>query len=128
MKPSFILFCFILFCLTACSEKSATAVHYNNRYSSPAIGGTSYSKNSNPTISGYDCVEDCSGHEAGKEWAEENDVTDPDDCGGKSESFIEGCRSYGEELNEEAAQEVADEEAERDAILESNNDSGDEYR
>lgn len=124
MKPSFILFCFILLYLTACSEESSKAVQYNSRYSSPAVGGTSYSKNSNLTSSGYDCTEDCSGHEAGKEWAEENDVTEPDNCGGNSESFIEGCRSYGEELNEAAA----DEEAERDAILESSNDSDDQYR
>lgn len=32
-----------------------------------------------------------SGHSAGYEWAEENDV---DDCGGNSQSFIEGCEEY----------------------------------
>ena len=26
------------------------------------------------TFSGYDCTEDCSGHEAGYNWAEENDI------------------------------------------------------
>jgi len=46
---------------------------------------------------GYECTDDCSGHEAGYEWAERKGITDPDDCGGKSESFIEGCRSYAEE-------------------------------
>lgn len=45
---------------------------------------------------GYACVVDCSGHEAGYEWAEENGIDDPDDCDGNSESFIEGCRSYAE--------------------------------
>lgn len=49
---------------------------------------------------GYTCTEDCSGHEAGYEWAEENDITDPDDCGGNSQSFIEGCESYAEEYQE----------------------------
>jgi hypothetical protein len=37
------------------------------------------------------------GHEAGYEWAEENDIDDPDDCGGNSDSFIEGCQAYAEE-------------------------------
>jgi len=46
---------------------------------------------------GYRCTDDCSGHEAGYEWAEEHEIHDPDDCGGKSESFIEGCRAWAEE-------------------------------
>lgn len=50
-----------------------------------------------PTYRGYVCTQDCSGHEAGYEWAEENDIEDPDDCGGNSYSFIEGCESYAEE-------------------------------
>lgn len=49
------------------------------------------------TFHGYDCTVDCSGHEAGYQWAEDHDITDPDDCGGNSESFIEGCRGYAEE-------------------------------
>jgi len=46
---------------------------------------------------GHRCTIDCSGHEAGYEWAEEHDIHDPDECGGNSESFIEGCRTYAEE-------------------------------
>lgn len=46
---------------------------------------------------GDDCTEDCSGHEAGYEWAAENEIDDPDDCGGRSWSFIEGCQAYAEE-------------------------------
>ncbi len=49
------------------------------------------------TFKGNACTDDCSGHEAGYNWAEEKGITDPDDCGGKSDSFIEGCRSYAEE-------------------------------
>jgi len=54
------------------------------------------------TFNNYPCTIDCSGHEAGYEWAEENSITDPDECEGKSDSFIEGCQSYAEEqqLNE----------------------------
>lgn len=55
-------------------------------------------KKSSPRIfGGYPCTVDCSGHEAGSEWAEEHGITDPDDCGGNSQSFIEGCQSYAEE-------------------------------
>ena len=46
---------------------------------------------------GYECTEDCSGHEAGYEWAEENSVDDSDNCDGNSNSFNEGCLIYVEE-------------------------------
>lgn len=48
-------------------------------------------------FNGYDCTDDCSGHEAGYLWAEENDISYPEDCDGNSDSFIEGCLSYVEE-------------------------------
>jgi hypothetical protein len=51
---------------------------------------------------GYDCTVDCSGHEAGYKWAEDHDIDDADDCGGNSESFIEGCRSYAEEQEQKS--------------------------
>ena len=57
---------------------------------------------------GYPCTEDCSGHEAGYEWAEENEIENPDDCGGNSDSFIEGCQSYAEEMQEENTDEYYD--------------------
>jgi len=43
------------------------------------------------------CTEDCSGHEAGYKWAEDHDVTDESECGGDSESFIEGCEAYAQD-------------------------------
>lgn len=55
---------------------------------------------SSDTYHGYDCTEDCSGHEAGYTWAENHDITDPDDCGGNSESFIEGCQAHAEEAGD----------------------------
>lgn len=64
------------------------------------------------TFNGYDCTVDCSGHEAGYDWAEENGITDPDDCGGNSNSFIEGCESYAEE--QESEEEDYDDEYEYD--------------
>lgn len=49
------------------------------------------------TFMGYDCTIDCSGHEAGYQWAEQNSIDDPDNCDGNSNSFNEGCQSYVEE-------------------------------
>ncbi len=49
------------------------------------------------TFNGYECTEDCSGHEAGYNWAEENSISDEYDCDGNSNSFNEGCVSYVEE-------------------------------
>lgn len=49
------------------------------------------------TKDNWNCTGDCSGHEAGYEWASEKGITDPSECGGKSESFIEGCEAYANE-------------------------------
>lgn len=49
------------------------------------------------TFGGYDCTDDCSGHEAGYEWANAQGIDDPSDCGGNSQSFIEGCEAYANE-------------------------------
>lgn len=49
------------------------------------------------TFEGYECTEDCSGHEAGYSWAEENYISDPAECDGNSNSFIEGCIAFAEE-------------------------------
>lgn len=43
---------------------------------------------------GDSCTEDCSGHEAGYEWADENGINDESDCDGTSNSFNEGCAAY----------------------------------
>jgi hypothetical protein len=56
---------------------------------------------------GYPCTRDCSGHEAGYEWAERKGVSDPDECGGNSESFREGCRAWAEEQAEDMPEENA---------------------
>ena len=50
---------------------------------------------------GYPCTVDCSGHEAGYGWAERKGIEDPDDCGGNSNSFIEGCQAWAEEQQEQ---------------------------
>lgn len=66
-----------------------------------AVSGTTYADQGEP----YGCTDDCSGHEAGYAWAEENDVTDASDCSGNSQSFIEGCAAFAEAY--QAAREEA---------------------
>ena len=46
---------------------------------------------------GYYCTDDCSGHQAGWNWAERNGIEDEGDCGGRSQSFIQGCWAYVEQ-------------------------------
>jgi hypothetical protein len=67
-------------------------------YNSVPVVDYNESSNYEPqTFGGNDCIGDCSGHEAGYNWAEEKDIDDPSDCGGNSNSFIEGCETYAEE-------------------------------
>lgn len=61
---------------------------------SVAAIGTATFIDSQETFGGYECTEDCSGHQAGYDWAEEHGIDDPDTCGGKSQSFIEGCMAF----------------------------------
>lgn len=53
-------------------------------------------------VGGFECTEDCSGHDAGYAWAEERGVADESECGGHSWSFEEGCVAYVEEQAGEA--------------------------
>lgn len=46
---------------------------------------------------GYLCTKDCSGHRAGYKWAQHNNIDKPEECRGKSQSFIEGCYAWIEE-------------------------------
>jgi hypothetical protein len=51
------------------------------------------------TFAGDPCTSDCSGHEAGYNWADEKGIDDESDCDtagdtSNSPSFAEGCRDY----------------------------------
>lgn len=46
------------------------------------------------TFDGYECADDCSGHQAGFDWAEENGIDDENSCSTPSQSFNEGCHSF----------------------------------
>jgi hypothetical protein len=118
----------LLVLVAACSPKSSTPVNRITANvpaalppSTPALATSSQPPSHSPSsrsqrlrYTAYECTVDCSGHEAGYEWAQDHDIDDPDDCDGKSASFIEGCRSYAEELLSETKmdedEEVDDEE------------------
>ena len=92
--------------LTGCSESAKvddTATEETSTYDDSAQAveeaptDEATASYSGEEFHGNPCIGDCSGHEAGYQWAEENSITDPDTCGGNSNSFIEGCQSYAEE-------------------------------
>lgn len=66
-------------------------------YSGWYVEDVDQSNNPPITSNNWECTDDCSGHEAGYEWASDQGISDPDDCGGKSDSFIEGCMAYANE-------------------------------
>ncbi|MEI6553438.1 MAG: hypothetical protein WCO09_02620 [bacterium] len=58
------------------------------------------------TFRGYECTTfDCSGHKAGYEWAANKNIEQDSDCGGSSQSFIEGCKAYVKAFNDESESE-----------------------
>lgn len=69
-----------------------------------------------PISKGMFCTDDCSGHIAGYQWAEERGISKDTGCTGNSRSFIRGCMQYVTERVEEI---VAEREAELNAELES---------
>lgn len=40
------------------------------------------------------CTDDCSGHDAGFEFAKSQQIFDEDDCSDENPSFNEGCRAF----------------------------------
>ncbi|TPI65050.1 hypothetical protein FJ417_00270 [Mesorhizobium sp. B3-1-7] len=67
------------------------------------------------TFDGYDCTADCSGHQAGYDWAERNGISDPSHCDGNSRSFNEGCQAYVEEQQPAQGDEVPADEGDEDS-------------
>ena len=94
--PLYLLLFVVVITLTGCSSSDST--DYDNSFESDNDSGSQYIEDDEPlNFHGYKCTEDCSGHDAGYQWAEDKGIDDPDDCGGNSQSFVEGCQSYAEE-------------------------------
>ena len=77
------------------NESEYAPSSYNTANSFNAYNSSNYQSHEyNSDYSDYEPenpYDEGSGHYAGYEWAEENDV---DSCGGNSDSFIEGCEEY----------------------------------
>ena len=43
---------------------------------------------------GYACAGDCSSHQKGYRWAADHKISNPMDCRGTSETFLEGCKAF----------------------------------
>lgn len=97
-----------LLVLTACgsSEPSDEAIDQAYENAQDQLSGTSFEDTGDTS----DCTEDCSGHDAGYNWAQEQGITDPSDCGGNSQSFVEGCQAYAGAVEEAADDELSGEE------------------
>jgi hypothetical protein len=56
------------------------------------------------SFKGFECTEDvnCVGHASGYLWADSNEIRDDNECQGVSQSFIEGCLAYLEEIENNA--------------------------
>lgn len=68
------------------------------------------------SFGGYPCTVDCSGHEAGYEWAQRKGISSSYGCGGNSQSFIEGCKAWTEE-NEYGGGDLFGDEGEDDGLF-----------
>ena len=91
------------FFLSGCTSSSSN-------YSSPYYDNDYYEEYEDEPVTSdnWECTGDCSGHEAGYQWAEDHGITDSDDCGGNSDSFIEGCEAYTNEYQQEEYEESYD--------------------
>ena len=59
------------------------------------------------TFGDFDCTVDCSGHEAGYNWADQHGIDDEKNCpDGNSQSFHEGCIAYTRDSNQGADEDV----------------------
>ncbi len=67
----------------------------------PAIAQEDTTPDKSLTFEGYRCTKDCSGHRAGYEWAERKGIETPEQCGGRSNSFTEGCKAWAEKQVQE---------------------------
>lgn len=50
---------------------------------------------------GYPCTKDCSGHQAGHDWAERWGIEDPGSCPYSNNSFWEGCLARTDDFQDE---------------------------
>jgi hypothetical protein len=100
-----VLACAVALSLAACSRDEPTDEAMDQAYENAdeQLSDANYED-----VAGTSqCTEDCSGHDAGFEWARDHEVTDSSECGGDSQSFVDGCEEFAN-ARDEAAQEDLD--------------------
>jgi hypothetical protein len=81
-----------------------------------------------PNPAPWNCKEDCSGHQAGYNWAANKNMHNSMDCAGNSQSFIEGCEYYIQaEMHDITLDQCLDKYSD-DQILEYEKNRDEEYR
>ena len=71
----------------------------DNRAAAKSVGHTPEPlPNASPSgpllFHGYACGSDCTSHQEGYSWASAHRISNPSDCRGTSETFIEGCKAF----------------------------------
>ena len=86
--------------LTACSpsqqERANTAADRAAMGARHAMRGLTYEQ----VEGSVDCAQDCSDQAAGFAYAQEHEIENDADCNNPSDSFVEGCKAYGEEIDQ----------------------------
>lgn len=83
------------------SSGSYSSGRFDEYSGSDEVSTYNEDKSDEITSDNWECTSDCSGHEAGYDWAADNGITDPSECDGNSDSFIEGCVAYANEYQDE---------------------------
>ena len=90
---------FALLALGAGSPGASLGAPANKPAAAKPVGATprpmANATSSGPLLfHGYACGGDCTSHQQGYGWASAHKISNPTDCRGPSETFIEGCRAY----------------------------------
>lgn len=94
--PGFVVICYLGYMLFGVGKPQATqSTTPTSSYSAPSQEATTSEYQENH--GSEDCTDDCSGHEAGYEYAEENDICDTEYSDGNSDSFNEGVIAWSED-------------------------------
>ncbi|WP_273430520.1 hypothetical protein [Chitinibacter tainanensis] len=86
-----------LLVLVGCGDSNRDEYRDAGVQTLPPAPMTGVSANQAQQFGTYRCTDDCSGHQAGYDWAEQQGIDDENDCTGNSESFIDGCKQFIEE-------------------------------
>lgn len=95
------IFVLIIWGISA-SPSSSDNSSQNSNYDQSEVQDYDENSISTDEFHGYDCTDDCSGHEAGYDWADENDICSEYSYGDEyeeshSNSFNEGVTAYIED-------------------------------